>query len=283
MAIRTRSYTQKVQQPNLWLGQPATGLFSIPASAGIQTQKAATALNSNAALVNPRSRLTYVEMQNRGTGAAALALVGFLDDRYWVAGQWVDTTTTYTDDTADAQDVDTNDFALETTTVNDGAIIGALYPFGAISVDVTTAGSGTVPTHTFEYWNGTAWTGILAAGLLSDVPRSTDWASGEALVLFDPPATWVKGGTGTGVPADRYNIRIRRTNAVQATAALARRLYVGVVLASIDAVAANGSYTPVSGGGQIDVPDYCPYVGMAASVVDAGNNLTIVTDVIENV
>jgi len=240
-------------------------------------------MNSNAALVNPRSRLSYVEMQNRSGSSAGLALVGFLDDRYWVAGQWTDSSTTYTDDTIDAQDAGTNDFALETTTVNDGMIVGAVYPFGALSVDVTTAGSGTNPTHTFEYWDGAAWTGILAAGLLSDVPRAIDWASGEVLVLFDPPAPWVKGGTGTGVPQDRYNIRIRRTNAVQATAGLARRIYVGVVLASIDAVAANGSYTPVVNGGSMDVPDYCPYVGVAATVADAGNNLTIITDVIENV
>lgn len=281
MAIRTRSYMQKLQQPNLWLGQPAGGQGVVPVAAGFQTQRSLSALN--AVVNNPRSLISYAEMQNRGASAAALALVGFLGDQYWGAGQWVDATTTYTDDTTDAQDVDTNDFALETTTQNDGMILGAVYPFGAISVDVTTAGSGTSPTHTFEYWNGTAWIGILAVGLLSDVPRSTDWASGEALVLFDPPAPWVKGGSGTGVPADRYNIRIRRTNATQATAALARRIYVGIVLASIDAVAANGSYVPIQNGVQVDVPDYCPYIGMATSATDAGNNLTVVQSVIENV
>ena len=283
MAIRTRSYVQKQQQPNLWLGQPATALSVVPAAAGIRTQRDATAISASPALVNPRSRLTYVELQNRGSASSAVAFVGFLPDQYWTAGQWVDATTTFTDDTVDAQDVDTNDFALETTTVSDGFVLGATIPFGAVSLDVTTAGSGTATTHTFEFWNGVAWTLIAAAGLLVDIARAVDWPSGEDLILFDPPVSWAKGGSGTGVPSDKYHIRIKRTNAVQATAALARRIYVGVVLASIDAVAANGSYTLVSGGGQMDVPDYIPFVGMAVGTADAGNNFTIITDVVENV
>ena len=289
MAIRTRQYVTKVLQPNLWLGQPATVQWNIPTTAGIQTQYAATHLAGVAgaavspSLVNTSSTYSYIELQNRGASSTALALVGFLPDSYWQAGQWVASGTTYTDDTTDAQDADTNDFALETTTVNDGFIVGATVPFGALSVDVTTAGSGTTPTHTFEFWNGTAWTGILAVGLLVDVPRSLDWAAGEALVLFDTPAVWAKGGSGTGVPQGLYNIRIVRTNAVQATAALARRIYVGITLFSIDAVAANGSYIPIEDGGTLDIPDYIPYVGLAVGATDAGNNLTVVQKVIEQV
>ena len=157
MTIRTRSYPTKLLQPNLWLGQPASVQGAIPATAGIQTQYALTHLAGVAGavvsslIVNPRSRYTYIELQNRGASSTAVALVGFLPDAYWQAGQWVDSTTTYTDDTTDAQDAGTDDFPLETTTVSDGFILGASLPFGAISVDVTTAGNGTTPTHTFEY------------------------------------------------------------------------------------------------------------------------------------
>ena len=282
MTIRTRQYSTKQTQPNLWLGQPATGQNTVPTTAGILTQRWAASI-IGAGTPN-RSRLTYIELQNRSASSTALAFVGFLPDSYWRAGQWVAVGTTYTDDTTDAQDADTDDFPLETTTVNDGFIVGAIYPFGAISVDCTTAGSGTAPAHTIEFWNGTAWTTIAAAGMLVDIPRTAlDWPLGENLVLFDPPPNWAKGGSGTGTPANLYNIRIVRTNAVQATAALARRIYVGLTLFSVDAAAANGSYVPINAGNFVDIPDYIPYVGLAVGATDVGNNLTIIQDIIENV
>ena len=283
MAIRTRQYTQKIQQANLWLGQPATAQGLIPSTAGIKTPRYDSLLLNTPGMVNPRSRYTYVEMQNRGTASAGLALVGFLPDAYWGAGQWTDATTTYTDDTLDAQDADTNDFVMEVAaTINDGFVVGATIPFGAMSIDVTTASSGTTPTRTIEFWNGSAWTALSTAAFVSDIARSVEWAAGEALVLFDPPPTWAKGGSGTAVPQDRYNVRIKRTNAVHSTAALARRIYLGVVLASIDAVAANGSYVPIQGGVSMDVPDYLPYVSVAIATADAGNNITVIADTIEN-
>src|SRR3990172_9550184 len=212
----------RYKNANKWLGQPATGQGVIPSAAG--------ALPTTAPW-----RVVTVRLHNRTGSAMGCALVGFMADARWEAGQWVNATTTYTADTTDAQDAGTNDFALETTTQNDGFVVGADRKFGAVSVDVTTAGSGTSPTHVVEYWNG-AWTAIAAAGMLIDVPRSADWGAGEAVILFDPPVDWIVGGSGTGISQTRFNIRMRRTNATQATAALARRIYVGEIITSLSSV-----------------------------------------------
>lgn len=148
--IRSRSYIQHQTQPFLWLGQPATFQGVIPASAGIATPVSASSL-SPPGLVQNRSQVAFIEIQNRYTAAMPVAAIGLLKDQFWVAGQWTDGTTSYADATSTAQSGTSNSFVLETTTQNDGFIIGALYPFGAVSIDVTTGGSGTAASHTIEY------------------------------------------------------------------------------------------------------------------------------------
>lgn len=247
-----------------WLGQPATAQGVIPTSAGLDFSTITT----------KRRLLQRVTLQNRGTGASAAALVALLADNTWEAGQWVHATTTYTADTTDAQDADTNDFALETTTVDDGFIVGADRVFGAVSIDTTTGGSGTTTTHVVEYWNGSAWTAVAAAGMLSDVARSADWATGENLILFTPQPDWAVGGSGTGVSTTRYNLRVRRTNATQATAALARRIYVGEVITSIDALAANAEINREYRLG-LFIPSYWLRLSGAFATADEGNAIEI--------
>ena len=282
--LRTRNYVRHQTQPFLWLGQPATYQGVVPASAGIPTPVAASVFSAPG-LVMSRSSVSFIEVQNRYTGAMPIAAVGFMADANWFAGQWTDLTTTYTDSTPNAQSGTSNSFALETTTQNDGFIVGALYPFGAISLDVTTAGSGTTTSHTIEYWNGSSWVAIAAAGMLVDIARtSTDWAAAEDLILFSAPGNWAKGGTGTNVNQSTYNIRIKRTNVTQATAALARRIYVGVVLCAVDALAANATYAPgigyVNG---LDIPDYITAINAAVGNIDPGNNITVVRTLTEQV
>jgi hypothetical protein len=282
--LRTRNYVTHRTQPNLWLGQPATQQGVVPVSAGIATPVSAS-IFSAPGLVMSRSSVSFLEVQNRYTSAMPVAIVGFMQDKNWVAGQWVDSGTTYNDTTSTAQAGVSNGFALETTTQNDGFIVGATNPFGAISLDITTAGSGTTASHTIEYWNGTAWVGILAAGMLIDIARtSTDWPTGEYLILFTPPGPWAKGGSGTNTPQTTYNIRIKRTNATQATAALARRIYIGSVLFSADALAVNGIYSPdVCGAYPMDIPDYITNLNVAVGNADVGNNITVIQAVTEQV
>lgn len=203
-----------------WLGQPATAQGVVPATAGL-------AVPADKSLY-----LNRMEVHSRGVATNDAALVALLKDAMWRAGQWVNATTTFTDDTTDAQDGDTNDFALETTTLNDGFLIGALKKFGCVSLDVTTAGVGAT-AHVLEYWDGAAWTAIAAAGFVVDIPgRAGVIAAGEQVFIFDPPVDWAKGGSGTNVPQNTYNVRLRATTGTITTAALARRIYVGTVLFS---------------------------------------------------
>lgn len=255
---------------NKWLGQPATAQGVVPASAGLVTPFG----------VGQPVQLYYWRAQNRGAATAALAVVALMKDAAWKCLAWVDATTTATDQTAAAQSAATNDVTLETGAVNDGFLVSAPERFGAVSVDVTTAGAGNTPaaTHIIEYWNGTAWTQIPAIGLLSDIPRAVDWALGEALVLFNPPADWAIGGSGTNVPAANYNLRVRR-NALPTIGlvnALARRLYVGMLFGADDLVAINGYSERFAETVPIDIPSSCGAVGLACSAADDGNTLELI-------
>ncbi len=202
-----------------------------------------------------------------------VALVGLLPDSMWAAGQ-VTAAGVYTADTADAQDADTNDFALETTTNGDGFLVSADVPFGVLSLDITTASVTGTPVRVLEYWNG-AWTTLPATQVIVGPVTSAHWVAAETLILFESPVDWVVGGTGTNVPATRYNIRVRATTAPTGTAGLARRIYVGVVLLSRDALPQDNSYVvnPAKGFG---VPGYLMGISGAFPTVDAGNGIQLI-------
>src|SRR5574341_419680 len=109
---------------NRWLGQPATAQGVVPASAGL--------LNSP-----PIPMLDYVRLVATAAGGGSMAFLGLLDDARWECRKWVDASTSTVDQTAAAQAGVSNGVVLETTTQNDGVILGADMPFGAISLDVT--------------------------------------------------------------------------------------------------------------------------------------------------
>jgi hypothetical protein len=249
--------------PYKWVGQPATAQGVVPASAGF--------------IPTTQPLLFAAWLQNRGAGAVPVALISLIPDSKWEAGQWVNATTTYTPDTADAQDADTNDFALETTTVNDGHVIGCDEKFGAIGYDISTASIGAGQVHVVEYWNGSAWTAIAATGMLVDIPRAAGvtWTINEFLVLFDPKSDWAKGGSGTGVNQNRYNLRIRATTA-PTTAGLAKRIYIGQVLASQDALGANLEFTRNWQPTGLILPEWVAAIGSAFGTADESNTLELV-------
>src|SRR3972149_3340769 len=87
-----------------WLGQPATALGIVPASAGVGVSDLA-------------HQIMRGYLQNRSASTVSLCVAGFFPDTVWEAGQWVEVGTTYTDDSTDAQDAGTNDFPINTTTI----------------------------------------------------------------------------------------------------------------------------------------------------------------------
>lgn len=175
-------------------------------------------------LVTPAlgSRLTCLEgtVYNRSGGTANVGVAVKHFNDAWKAGQWDDSATPrFIDDTADAQDSGTNDFALFTTTDNDGFAVQASRQFNIVGIDVTTVETGS-PVIVFQYWNGTAWTALTTI----ETPDFTITASDQYLVFQTPP-DWVKGGdTNDGIDSDKYAVRVIATTA-PATAALAAELW----------------------------------------------------------
>ena len=257
-----KAYQERFASQFKWLGQPATAQGVVPATAGYVP------------LTQPL--LYAAHLQNRGAGAIPAALVGLIPDSMWEAGQWTAIGTTYAADTADAQDADADDFALQTLTNNDGHLIGCDIPFGAISYDITTASVGAGQVHTYRYWNGSAWTAIAATGMLVDGPRTAGqtWALGELLVLFDPKIDWAKGGTGTNVNAARYNLLMQATTA-PGTAALARRIYLGKVLASWESIAAGDEKSRFWTPSGIILPEGIAALGGAFGTADESNTVEV--------
>ena len=174
-------------------------------------------------------------LQNNAGGAIACGLGAHLPDSLCKLGSWVDATTTFTDDTTDAQDSGADDFTLSTLTNNDGHVVGCKVPFNAISYDISTAEAGTAGTYQLQYWNGTAWTTLTP--LVMPVWTAVDT---EEVLVFAPPVDWAKGGSGTDVDDDYYNIRVRATTAPGTTAALAKRIHIARLELLGDDVANNG-------------------------------------------
>lgn len=162
-------------------------------------------------------------------------------NRNWRAGQWTEVGSVYTDDTTDAQDPGADDFALETTTVNDGFVIIATRKFAWVSINVTTAGAATANTHTVRYSNfaGTGWTAVDAQSAYVDTfSNAADYATGEIRFVWAPPDDWGKVTSIGSVPAGFYALNVRAT-VVAGAAALAGTIEVGNML-GVRAIAANG-------------------------------------------
>ncbi|MCP3682686.1 MAG: hypothetical protein GY861_08360 [bacterium] len=144
-------------------------------------------------------------------------------DGLWKAGQIDDSATPdYIDDTTDAQDAGADDFALFTTTNNDGFAIQSGKKFNLIGITISTAEIG-APTYEYTYWNGSAWTAVT----LIDTPDYT--GAGDTYLSFETPIDWaVSDGTAVttnGMTSGQYAFRARATTA-PGTAPLATLMWV---------------------------------------------------------
>ena len=104
----------------------------------------------------------------------------------WYAGHWVNATSTYTDDTTDAQSSTATDFPLCTTTTNDGFAVVGNQKFCRIVMDIGTAQAGS-PVYVYYYWNGSTWSALTS--YIVDTPVYTS-ASVTTDLSFIPPNDW---------------------------------------------------------------------------------------------
>ena len=157
------------------------------------------------------------------SGGSIITAIGVrIPNPLWNAGQWVNTAATpYTDDTADAQDVGATDFALNTTTNNDGFVIHSRVLFNLVSLDVGTAGDASTNAARYSNAAGDGWTAI-GTNLVSDSVAVAE----ERIWFWHTPPDWgtVQTNGLSGIPGGRYAWNFRSTTAPAVTAASADSL-----------------------------------------------------------
>jgi hypothetical protein len=253
--------------------QTETGLLWVPPT--YRTNQRGGAPTTATGRGNGGLAVGYFSIHNRsGTSTTPWALGVRIPNHLWVAGQWTEATTTFTDDTTDAQDNGTNDFALETAgTANNGHIIASRVPFNAISYNISTASvKGTTVARALRLSNS-AGTAFSTALTTADVPifdgSADDLATGERLIVFLPPSDWGKSvSLATGLRNGFYTANIRATDAPDTTAALAAAIEIFRLYFLTEAVGDNGTLSQDFGtkdfSMSLDEKDYTEgYVGDA--------------------
>ena len=182
--------------------------------------------------------ITQFGLQQRAAAADLTVGIGFrLRNDQWKAGQWTEVGSVFTDDTVDAQDIGASDFALETTTANDGFVILSAVPFNWVSVNVGTAGIGAGTVGAVRYSNavGSGWV-TLGTNQTFDASDNftrtagVNFAAGENVFAWHPPLNWGKTRGLTGISDGWYALNVRATTA-PTTAALATALEIGTLVA----------------------------------------------------
>jgi hypothetical protein len=226
--------------------QTDTGLLWMPPSYRANPRGLPGA--SSTLRINGGLGVGYFSLHNRSGVATTSWGIGVrVPNHLWIAGQWTDATTTYTDDTASAQDTTTNDVALETAaTANDGFVVASRVPFNCISLNISTASvKGTTVARALRLSNaaGSAWATAITT---ADVPifdgAADDMATGENLIAFIPPSEWGKSSSlATGLRDGFYAANVRATDAPDTTAALARAIELWRIFFITEAVSDNGT------------------------------------------
>lgn len=213
-------------------------------------------------------------LHNRSGGVAQVALAGRFPSSLWAAGQ-VTAAGVYTADTTDAQSSTASDFSLHTRTDSgSGILIASALPFNIIGIIVGTTGDQTSPTLVVEYWNGTDWIDITASLLIADVPN-TGIAPFECVICFPMPSDWAVGGTGTGVPATTYNLRIRQTTSGAGTAnPVASQVIIGHAAMQVEGLVNNGSAV-LERGHEYPFPPQCDALFPVFSTAHRGNTVEV--------
>jgi hypothetical protein len=187
----------------------------------------------------------------------------------WIAGQLdASEDPEYVDDTTDAQDAGTNDFAL-TAGDGDGFIIQSFEKFNLIRIGISTAGSGgAIATPVTQYYNGSSWSTLT---LISAIDYTN--VSSENYAYFEPPANWAKGaGEDDGVDEEKYAIRVTFATG-PSTDALASDIEIFYMIEFYEALADNTAivFDPEC---YVEIPHNAPIVPYF-SVANASNSVQL--------
>jgi len=178
-------------------------------------------------------------LHNRAGAAVHCGLGARLPAALWAAGQ-VTAAGAFTDDTTDAQDAGAGDFQMHDRSASgSGFLVSCDVPFNLLGIVQSAAGDQVTPVKIVEYWNGSAWTDIVASLLISDT--LIGGGTGEKILCWPLPRDWAVAGSGTGVPAAAYNLRVRHTHSGAGTAdPVATQLFVGFAKMLLEQLADNG-------------------------------------------
>ena len=216
--------------------------------------------------------LAWAQIHNRSSATINYGIGFRIGNRAWVAGQWDDDATTpFTVDTTDAQDTGADDFALDSTTANDGYVIACRHKFNAFSMNVGTADVGGTPVRALRYSNlaGSGWSAD-PSNLFAAPTTSGAYSTGEERVIFIPPDNWGRTqATGlSGIPGNLYAINVRDTTAPSTSAATANTIEVWNLLFLTESLADNATTTHELRPGEAFQPD-ADAVGVWISSVSA--------------
>lgn len=216
--------------------------------------------------------IAEASIQNRSGSTVVAGIGGRYPIALWKAGQWVNATTTYTDDTTDAQSAAANDVALTTLTVNNGIIILCQVPFNIVSVVVGTAATGDAVYDLAYSKAGGTWT-----TLTNPYVAPSFAATGEQLIWFEEPTDWAvtEAGHATGITTGYYGIRVRATTAPTVTAALGDLMTVGKMFFSTESVTDNIILGIDNNIGELYLPPQCDAICAAISAANVQNRVTL--------
>jgi hypothetical protein len=160
--------------------------------------------------------LGYFSLHNRSAATVNVGIGVRIPNYLWKYYTRVDSTTTSTDVTTNAQGTSTA-VDLNSTTNNDGHVILSRVPFNAISYNITQAVTGS-PVNAIRYTNtaGTGWTNLTNPYALPASSAGTFPVTGEAVVAFNEPTDWGKtaaAGLETGLAGGYYGLAFRSTTA----------------------------------------------------------------------
>jgi len=213
----------------------------------------------------------FIQVTVRSAGPFIGGVGVRLTNDLWIAGTWTNATTTFARSTA--LQTSTTSQALETANASDGFVVLSRVPFNSVTMNVTTAETGTAPVWDFAYTAPTGWTQVTPANLAVNDFQTTLLVAGEAMAMWDPPSDWtLTSGTtyGTAVPSGYFGVRFRAT-----TPAGTNKLAVTGMEAALIAIQSAG---PAGGLGNTtpQTATYSPVLSSAETQVPYGDGIVAV-------